>query len=189
MKVSDVGLLKFGNTVQMTGAIYQGEGRTFLLALPGEQLGQNPIPLEVDNWEELLRQTDLMETEIDQEVEKGVVRKAIVRKSTRQIEQTVSWRVFKRDQYRCRYCGADNIPLTVDHVITWEAGGPSVEMNLVATDKRCNRQRGNMPYEEWLKSAYYQGVSRKLSPAARAQNEALVAQLPLIPRNFKVRAR
>ena len=58
--------------------------------------------------------------------------KAVIRKCQRNIEQGVSWNVFRRDGYACRYCGNKEVPLTVDHLVLWEESGPSTEANLVS---------------------------------------------------------
>jgi hypothetical protein len=191
MKLADLKLLDFGHTIQMAGAIYQDAERSYVLMFPEDR---NDLPVEVleltqEEWGQVLRQTDLLEVEILTKASDGTLAKAIVRKSTRQIEQNVSWRVYQRDSYRCRYCGKTGIPLTVDHLILWEEGGPSIEANLVAADRKCNKIRGNMQYADWLQSDYYRKVSRNLSPEVRAANEALVATLPGIPRRVQERSR
>jgi len=184
MKTKDIGLLNFGNTVQLVGVIYQGsdlENETYLLYFPDETPSDHPVTVDVEDWKELLRQTDLMETEILERAKDGKVTKAIVRKSARQIEQGVSWNVFRRDSYECRYCGKNDCPLTVDHLVTWETGGPSIEENLVSACKKCNKVRGNDSYPDWLKHSYYQKVSRNLTDVQRAENRAVLDTLDSIP--------
>lgn len=194
MKLSDVDLLKVGHTIQMAGAVYAGEGRLFLAMLPEERgqllrdvlfendagvLDVQTLDMDQDDWTRFLRQTDLLETEVQVS---GTVGKAIVRKSQRQISQGTSWVVYKRDGYRCRYCAADDVPLTVDHLVLWEEGGPSTKENLVSACRRCNKTRGNTQYADWLEHPYYRNVSRKLTPATREANRALVSTLGTIPR-------
>ena len=60
---------------------------------------------DTEDWKKVLRQTDLLETEVLALSEDGKLTKAILRKSQRQIEARISWNVFRRDGYRCRYCG------------------------------------------------------------------------------------
>ena len=119
----------------------------------------------------------------------GVLAKVVVRKSARQVDQATSWRVFKRAGYRCEYCGKDDVPLTVDHVITWESGGPTTDENLKSSCRKCNKTRGNLPYEEWLRSKHYLVVSKGLSPEVRAANAALVDRLADIPLVKNIRSR
>jgi hypothetical protein len=185
-------LLRFGHTIQMAGAIYSGEGKTYLVYFPED--GQDTYPLESialshEGWKDLIHQTDVLETEILQKAADGALVKVIARKGTRQIEQGVSWNVYRRDKYRCRYCAKDTVPLTVDHLVLWEEGGPSIEANLVAACRKCNKIRGNTQYEDWLKSSYYLDVSTKLPMAAILANESLIQTLAKIPRRIQQRAR
>ena len=186
MKVEDVGLLNFGNTIQLVGGIWQGENRTFYAFFPGEDEGDyDAALLEVEDWEAFMRQLDLLEVELLAKAKDGKIVKAVLRKSARQVDTRVSWKVYARDGYACRYCGREggDVPLTVDHVVTWEEGGPSIEDNLVTACKKCNRIRGNLGYEEWINSEEYQ--ERKainLSQDAHAQNVALIPTLKTIPR-------
>ncbi len=191
VKLADLNLRSFGNTIPMVGAIYAGEGRTFLAYFPDSTHEHNPEPLHMNpgEWEAFLRQTDSMETEILKKAADGAVVKAIARKCERNISQVVSWKVFKRDLFSCRYCSDDDIPLTVDHLVLWEEGGPSIEANLLASCRRCNKTRGNTQYADWLKHPYYRRVSEKLSERTREANQELVATLDKIPRLVYPRSR
>jgi hypothetical protein len=122
MKFSDLNLLSFGNTIQLTGAIYSGEGKSFLCFFPGDKndLPQEILELTTEEWNEMIKQTDLLEAEVLARASDGRLAKIVLRKSARQISQGVSWNVFRRDGYKCRYCGKDKVPLTVDHLILWE---------------------------------------------------------------------
>jgi hypothetical protein len=213
MKLSDVGVLKFGNTVQLVGGVWAGEDKAYLCLFPEEagrvftalnDAGEEQAhlsqetgdPLEIvelsmdsEEWQQFLRQTDLMETEILAKDKSGGLVKAIARKSNRQIDQNVSWRVFKRDGYACRYCGKNDVPLTVDHLVRWEEGGPSIEANLLAACRKCNRTRGNQYYDDWLRSGYYKQVSLGLAPDVREANIAVAATLDAVPRKVHVHTR
>jgi 5-methylcytosine-specific restriction endonuclease McrA len=113
-----------------------------------------------------MRRVDTMETEILQKDPTGKVVKVIVRKSQRAIDSFVAWKVFKRDLYTCRYCGLSGTPLTVDHVVLWEEGGPTIEENLITACKKCNKDRGNTRFPEWMdklkKRNYYARVPLEL---------------------------
>jgi len=141
----------------------------------------NVLDVSSDEWKQILRQTDLMETEILQAAENGELVKAIVRKSARIIEQGLSWKVYHRDGYRCRYCGKQGIPMTVDHLVLWEDGGPSIEENLLAACRKCNKKRGSISYPDWLNHPYYKTVSEGLTPEVRQLNIELVDTLDSIP--------
>jgi hypothetical protein len=204
IKFKDLDLLSIGNTIQLVGAIWAGNGKMYLCMFPGEHgsvsdfegnditgfvptSGDETVFAETLNmslaeWETFLRQTDIMETEVLTEAEDSTVTKAIMRKSTRQISQIISWEVYRRDGYKCRYCGQSDVPLTVDHLVLWEEGGPSIVGNLVAVDKRCNMTRGNLPYAQWLEHPYYKRVSANLTEDQREANRRLVETLDAIPR-------
>ncbi len=210
MKFNELLLRSIGHTVQMSGMVFSGEGKMFVCLFPddgGTIATDRPIPvsfypndgtqeLEVctldmnhDEWQQFIRQTDILETEVLTQASDGTLAKVILRKSQRQIETGIQWRVFKRAGYCCEYCGRDDVPLTVDHVICWENGGISEEINLLAACRKCNKVRGNLPYEDWLRHPRYLEQSRKLSPEVRAANEARVATLASIPRFQKPRSR
>lgn len=186
MKFSDIKLTDIGTTIQMVGAVYaDSSGKGFYFPFPstsGE--GQNPEPVEMTNedWKALLRQADLVEVEATVQAEDGTLQKAIVRKSQRQIDSQVSWNVFRRDNFMCRYCGTEKLSLTVDHLVRWEDGGPSIEANLVACCRKCNKVRGDTAYAAWLRHPYYVEVSQKVSYAYQELNRAVADTLAAIPR-------
>ena len=169
MKLSDLNILDVGDKIGMTGAVFSSnDGTVYLCMFPTQPTpDRNKIePLEMDlaDWLKFLKQLDVQETEVlVKDKASGELVKAILRKSQRTIEQRVSWKVFERDFYHCRYCGAGGIPLTVDHLVLWERGGPSNDENNLATAcRKCNKARGNMEYADWLKSPYYLRVSKNL---------------------------
>lgn len=186
-------LLKIGNTIQMAGAIYMGEGKTYLMYFPEETKEHNEPHvsqwMNLQDWLDFILQTDIMETEIIQNSSEGKLAKIIVRKSQRQIDQVVSWKVFKRDNYRCRYCNEDDVPLSVDHLVRWEEGGPSIPENLLTACKKCNRTRGNLHYEGWLKHPHYKRVSEALPKIIRDANIQIASTLGAIPRLVNARGR
>lgn len=198
MRLDEVNLLEFGHTIQMVGGVYAGKGKLYLTLFPDELGEVSPgatfrqgdgdvdevvtLDMNLDDWTRFLQQTDLLETEILTKATDGKLAKAIVRKSQRQISQGVSWAVYKRDGYKCRYCAVDDVPLTVDHLVLWEEQGPSVPANLVSSCRKCNKTRGNAQYAAWLEHPYYKRVSRNLDAATRQANLALVGTLDAIPR-------
>ena len=58
-------------------------------------------------------------------------------------------KVFKRDNYTCRYCGKRGHKLECDHVIPFSRGGLSVLDNLVTACKSCIRSKGAKSLNEW----------------------------------------
>jgi len=194
VKFNDIDLKKVGHEVQLIGGIWASADTGYLCYFPEYGRPEDVTLLYVedmgsDEWKKFLRQTDLMETEVLSKAQDGKLYKAVVRKCQRQIDQQIAWNVYKRDQYACRYCGRDNVPLTVDHLILWEEGGPSTEENMVASCKRCNKTRGDTPYPEWLKSRRYKHFALGLSKETIAANLALVETLDSIERVVHVRSR
>ena len=209
MKLKDIDIHSVGNTRQLAGAVFRGEGKMLLAlfpddrgdlmnedtnlvvkpyyrdALTGSDEDVHVLDMDHEDWKVFLRQTDLLEAKVLAEASDGTLAKIVLRKSARQISQQVSWNVFKRDGYKCRYCGRDDVPLTVDHLVLWEDGGPSIEQNLVSACKKCNKTRGNTPYAEWLKHPRYLRTSEDLEPSVRFDNEAMVGALDDIPRMYQ----
>lgn len=185
MEFKDLNIRDIGNTIQITGFVLSGHGENLVVHFPGDgPVGRAEpyLPLEMDtaDWEKFLYQSDVLAVEIT-----DGNKKAVVRKSQRQIDQAVAWAVFKRDGYLCRYCGGER-PLTVDHVILWEQGGATVEANLISACRRCNRTRGNMDFETWMASEEYgkilavARVEFGLAAVARMteRNTAVIDELP-----------
>jgi 5-methylcytosine-specific restriction endonuclease McrA len=56
--------------------------------------------------------------------------------------------IFRRDGYRCQYCGAVTTHLTLDHVHPKRRGGDYAWENLVSACPRCNRAKGGRTPQE-----------------------------------------
>lgn len=185
--INDINLHDIGNTIQLGGMIWVGRDIAFVTQVPQRQddLSQLKIlPMTLEDWERFIRQTDLLETEIFAQDATGITKK-LIRKSQRQIDSYVQWKVFERDSYHCRYCHRTGIPLSVDHVLLWEELGPSIVDNLLTACKACNRDRGNMQYEDWLNSSTYLKKSNALPVDVIAANLAIINDLPRL-QNLKV---
>ena len=87
------------------------------------------------------------------------------------------------------HCGTEKLPLTVDHLVRWEDGGPTIEENLVAACRKCNKVRGDTAYAAWLRHPYYVEVSQKVSYAYQELNWRIADTLVNIPRNPVVKDR
>jgi hypothetical protein len=163
ISLSEINILDVGNRITLCGSMYSGLGSLLLVPFPGgeSELEQPEVALVMDpqQYERFLHQTDVLDIAGES--------KAVLRKSQRLIDRIMQWKVFERDDFRCRYCGKRS-PLTVDHVILWENGGATVESNLISSCGKCNRVRGNTEYAEWLGSPAYRKISSGL-PASVAQ--------------------
>lgn len=190
-KPIELDILQFGHTIQLGGVVYCCEEYVFVCMLPDDPLGgRKPAFFDFtqEDWKKIIRQTDLLETQILAD-DKGKLKKTIIRKSTRQIEQRICWEVYHRDHYHCRYCGAGGVPLTVDHLVLWEEGGPTIPENLVACCRRCNRTRGRTQYADWLQSKYYREVSQNLPADIQWRNEDVASTLDKIPKRVHTHKR
>lgn len=58
---------------------------------------------------------------------------------------------------KCAYCGRENVPLEVEHIIPKSRGGTNRVSNLTLACHECNQQKGNMTAEEFG----YQEVQRQ----------------------------
>lgn len=185
IKLSDLNIYDIGNSIGIAGVIYADASNAYLCPLVGVDLPEMSIlKMDVEEWTTFLRQTDIQEVEVM--TPEG---KAILRKSNRMIDANVSWKVFRRAGYKCEYCGTEDAPLTVDHLVLWENGGPSTEDNLASSCRRCNKQRANKSYAEWMESEYYQRVCTGLSLQKRVENTSRLQTLHLIKRVKHVRSR
>ena len=52
---------------------------------------------------------------------------------------------------KCAYCGVENVPLNIDHVIPRAKGGSDRVSNLVLACVKCNQKKGAKTVEEFLK--------------------------------------
>ena len=58
--------------------------------------------------------------------------------------------VFERDNYTCNYCGKKGGKLEADHIKPFSKGGPDELINLVTSCRRCNRQKKDKSYKEFM---------------------------------------
>lgn len=143
-------ILKYGDKLEISGMLLANGVEGELILFPEATYTSLMVVSPThEQWKTLLYQLDTL----------GVhgLNKVVLRKSQRNIEQTISWNVFRRDNYTCQYCAKNDIPLTVDHIILWEKMGASVEENLISACKKCNKTRGNLEFPEWLQSKYFIG--------------------------------
>lgn len=202
MKFKDFDLTKVGQEVQLVGAIWSGENKTYLFYFPeygptrvrlGANMTEIPYPQEVEttdeDWKALMVQSDMVETEVLAKAEDGELVKAIVRKCNRNVDQTITWNVFRRDGFKCRYCGNNKVPMTIDHLVLWEDGGPTIERNLLTSCRKCNKTRGRMKYGEWMNSKAFREMSSNLSDDERVELRMIEGTLDAIPRVYNIKSR
>lgn len=64
--------------------------------------------------------------------------------SRKTLPKSIRFEVFKRDSFRCQYCGrsAPDVILECDHIIPVASGGTNDPLNLVTSCRDCNRGKG-----------------------------------------------
>lgn len=181
-------ILDFGNDLVITGVLFTNtKEESFIATLPKKKIDTDKVNVlkpSLNDWHDIFEQQDYnyVQGELNGE-------KVLLRKSQRNVDGNISWEVFRRDNYSCRYCGIDHVPLTVDHIVTWETGGATHKDNLLTSCRKCNRTRGNTPYEDWLDSDYYKEKSKFLTEKQREDNTKIVEKLGSLPRVKKQRKR
>lgn len=188
--LSYINLMELGISIKVVGMLLERNDDTFMVLLPENDIQNNltTMSLSHEDWKTMIKQLDFKEVEVLAN-DRGKLKRTIIRKCTRQIESSITWKVYRRDMYTCRYCGRNDIPLTVDHLVLWEKGGPSIEENLVTSCKRCNNKRGNMEYADWITSSYYKKISKHLHPTSIAANMYLITEIDKIPKRLHKRKR
>lgn len=73
----------------------------------------------------------------------------IERRGSRDASLRMRFRVLKRDDFKCRACGASpsmspGLHLHVDHVKPWSAGGETIDANLQTLCEHCNLGKSNV---------------------------------------------
>lgn len=179
-------LLKFGNEYTIKGIVFgePEDKQDLIVYFPKEKYALEE-PAELIATEDELY---VLFEQLDQCNVEGHG-KIILKKGIRNLDQKICWEVYRRDKYKCRYCGIDNVPLTVDHIITWESGGATHPDNLLTCCKKCNRKRGNLDYGSWLQHKYCEAKSQFLSQKERDANEAITRKLAILPRMKVQRSR
>lgn len=180
----NIDLFAWGNEITMSGIVMEGkDNNNYLVMLPMQKLSgeMNAVLPSEQEWYDLQNQLDNCYILGDGKV--------VLRKGQRILDQKICWTVYRRDKFKCRYCGIDNVPLTVDHIITWESGGATHSDNLLTSCRKCNKMRGNIEYGNWLQHKYYLEKSQFLTEETRKKNEEIVFKLSSLPKVSAIRSR
>lgn len=89
------------------------------------------------------------------------------------LSKKTRFEVFKRDGFRCHYCGAHppGVLLHVDHIVAVAAGGSNAIDNLVTACEPCNLGKGARAL-----AAVPRAVADKLKEAAELESQLLAYQ-------------
>jgi hypothetical protein len=75
---------------------------------------------------------------------------ATVRNGRQAISKSIRFEVFKRDSFKCQYCGAEapNVLLHIDHIKPVAKGGTNDITNLITACVACNSGKRDVPLDE-----------------------------------------
>lgn len=71
-------------------------------------------------------------------------------KKRKSISKKTRFEVFKRDSFKCQYCGksAPDVILEVDHIKPVAEGGKTTMLNLITACRDCNRGKGKRKLDD-----------------------------------------
>lgn len=71
-------------------------------------------------------------------------------KKRKSISKKTRFEVFKRDSFKCQYCGksAPEVVLEVDHIKPVAEGGKTTMLNLITACRDCNRGKGKRKLDD-----------------------------------------
>ena len=79
--------------------------------------------------------------------------------------------ILEKWQRRCAYCGAESVPLEIEHVVPRSKGGSNRVSNLTLSCRDCNQQKGNRSVQEFL-AGKPEVLKKILSGLRRPLNDA-----------------
>jgi len=97
------------------------------------------------------------------------------------IRTTTRFAIYRRDSFRCVYCGADLFgapghEITLDHVEPRELGGTNATTNLVTACRACNCAKQDKTLRQWVRYLTRRGRDATMTSrnVRRATKRALV---------------
>ena len=94
----------------------------------------------------------------------------------KQISKSVRFEVFKRDSFKCQYCGrsAPDVILEVDHIVPVAEGGDNEMINLVTSCMDCNRGKSDRKLTDTIVIDKQKRQLEEMN-AIREQTEMMIA--------------
>jgi 5-methylcytosine-specific restriction endonuclease McrA len=174
----EIELIEVGNDIAFVGTIWLNRSTEEYYILPvGEDLGIAEDKLGVFIFAEseqfkFLNQAWLLESRRYTGYKDKATKIALSRVSSN-IDPQIRWKVFRRDNFICCYCGYDQGEVTYDHYIPVTLGGSTTVENGRTACRRCNHAKADMPPGNWLNS----GKLKKIKKWRKKQNEKLLPSL------------
>lgn len=117
------------------------------LVPPTSAYSERPYNRRFGSWRKSL-EAFVHWAESSSDAESSLFKGAVSRRRTaRDPNAALRWRVANRDGFRCRHCGKSpatkpGVVLHIDHVIPWSKGGETVLENLQTLCAECNIGKG-----------------------------------------------
>ena len=118
------------------------------LAQPPSTISQTPYRRRFRSWGEALQRFVEFGNATDaQRPDQGLVSRGV--RSSRDPSLRLRFFVLKRDDFRCRACGASpatkpGLHLHIDHILPWSQGGMTTADNLQSLCEPCNLGKSNV---------------------------------------------
>jgi len=84
-----------------------------------------------------------------------------------QVPREEAMKIFKRDHFRCQYCGLDGLAsfhnwmiMTIDHIHAYAKGGSRKASNQVTACQPCNRIKGTRDFKSLAEAKKYVQAKR-----------------------------
>jgi len=118
------------------------------MATKPSQYSERPYSRQFGSWRKALEAfEEWAETDENRQQPGPCAENGSRRRTPREPNHALSFRVMKRDRFACRHCGRSpakyaGLELHVDHVIPWSRGGETVLQNLQTLCSECNLGKG-----------------------------------------------
>lgn len=108
---------------------------------------------ETENTDNSENNEDIEKLITSEEIQVSKNKKIQIKRTTRNINLKLRFKVLLRDNFKCCYCGASpakdpNVILHVDHILPWSKGGETVIENLQTACSTCNLGKNNMVHTD-----------------------------------------
>jgi hypothetical protein len=153
----EIEVVEVGNGISFVGTIWLDSQKEQFYILPCTE----DLAVELDNiacfefndrdkyrW---INQAWLLESRRYTGFKEQAVRVSLYR-SQSSIDPAIKWKVFRRDNFICQYCGWDSGEMTYDHIVPISLGGSTTVENGNTACRPCNKAKCDLPIEEWMQS-------------------------------------
>jgi len=157
IEFEEIEKIEIGNAIGFVGTVWLDSKADQFYILPVvEDLPVDMENVAIFNFSDsekirFLNQAWLLESSRYSDFKNKAVKTALYR-SQSSIHPSLRWRVFRRDNFACCYCGYNQGELTFDHYLPKALGGFTTEENGRTACRLCNRAKGDLEPEQWENS-------------------------------------